>query len=52
MFPRDNSNDVRVAINFYTALGLGGLTGVLVGVVTCRAELRDTLAELRAKRAK
>ena len=26
MFPRDNSNDVRFAINFYTSIGLGGLT--------------------------
>lgn len=26
MFPVDNSNDVRFAINFYTSIGLGGLT--------------------------
>lgn len=26
MFPRTNSNDVRFAINFYTSIGLGGLT--------------------------
>ena len=26
MFPTSNSNDVRFAINFYTSIGLGGLT--------------------------
>ena len=42
MFPRDNSNDVRFAINFYTSIGLGGLT----------EELRKTLEALRARKAK
>ena len=26
MFPTSNSNDIRFAINFYTSIGLGGLT--------------------------
>ena len=26
MFPNNNSNDVRFAINFYISIGLGGLT--------------------------
>ena len=26
VFPRDNPRDTRFAINFFTAIGLGGLT--------------------------
>ena len=50
MFPENNSNDVRFAINFYTSIGLGGLTCVCLGVLICRQELRKTLEELKAKR--
>lgn len=38
LFPTENSNDVRFAINFYTSIGLGGLT----------KELRETWEKLRA----
>ena len=52
MFPRDNSNDVRFAINFYTSIGLGGLTWGREGAVMRREELRKTLEALRARKAK
>ena len=53
MFPNDNSNDVRFAINFYTSIGLGGLTyGIINIYFICRQGLRTTLEELRAKRMK
>ena len=51
MFPTSNSNDVRFAINFYTSIGLGGLTwGRMVGM-RCRHELRETLTQLKARKA-
>ena len=42
LFHTDNSNDVRFAINFYTSIGLGGLT----------QELRETWNKLKANRVK
>ncbi len=30
LFPRDNPRNTRFAINFFTAIGLGGLTYVLI----------------------
>ena len=31
LFPRDNARDTRFAINFFTSIGLGGLTDGLRG---------------------
>ena len=31
IFPRDNARDTRFAINFFTSIGLGGLTDGLRG---------------------
>ena len=30
LFPRDNPRNTRFAINFFTAIGLGGLTYVFI----------------------
>ena len=33
LFPRDNARDTRFAINFFTSIGLGGLTDGLRGEI-------------------
>lgn len=35
LFPRDNPKNTRFAINFFTSIGLGGLTYVLMRRVRC-----------------
>jgi pre-mRNA-splicing factor CWC22 len=47
LFPRDSMENMRFAINFYTAVGLGGLTDALRGDL---AKARDEMAAVARQR--